>query len=254
MSTKRKRCLFCGHQGKQSLEHLLPDWAADIEPTEGTWVSSSASIDRDGLRIHAPTELRGHVAQTTAREVCKACNTGWMSDIERATQPIIRDLIGGTPRLILPAECATLAAWAFKTAAVYETTDPRTATIREVDRRALMDSGEPPALVQVSAYRAHVADRHLANSRGNRRRDEAEVLHGQSTAIQLSTVVLHVYYRTSPEFATLPVLMQPASVAIWPSPPGGAAWPPRVDLTYAQIRSLAETGAWATHLRASDRP
>lgn len=84
----------------------------------------------------------------TVREVCGACNNGWMSSLEAAAQPILTPLILRQPAELDAAAQKTLATWATKTAMVYQLTTKHEA-IRPHQFRALRDHLRPPAGVQV---------------------------------------------------------------------------------------------------------
>jgi hypothetical protein len=50
-------------------------------------------------------------------QVCVQCNTGWMSDLEQRTRPVLGPMLRGPalPVSLDPAQQATLATWAVKT-------------------------------------------------------------------------------------------------------------------------------------------
>lgn len=54
----------------------------------------------------------------TVRDVCAACNNGWMSQLEAVAQRVLRPLILGAPGTIEPADQGAIAAWTQKTALV----------------------------------------------------------------------------------------------------------------------------------------
>lgn len=54
-----------------------------------------------------------------AKEVCKACNAGWMSDLENEAKPAMKEMIlHGGKATLFPKDVASIAAFSFKTAVV----------------------------------------------------------------------------------------------------------------------------------------
>ena len=51
---------------------------------------------------------------------CSTCNNGWMSDLERATKPILVPLINGEASSLTAGDQVTIALWLAKTAMVYD--------------------------------------------------------------------------------------------------------------------------------------
>ena len=62
--------------------------------------------------VHGPRRIRQRLA-LDAPVVCRPCNTGWMSQIDNLTQPILTPLLktNAHPRTLSPVDCATLASW-----------------------------------------------------------------------------------------------------------------------------------------------
>ena len=54
------------------------------------------------------------------RFVCRACNNGWMSDLESRSKPVIEPVLGDVVQVLNAKDQRTLAVWAVKTAMVYE--------------------------------------------------------------------------------------------------------------------------------------
>jgi hypothetical protein len=85
------KCLFCLNRA-DSLEHVLPGWLLRcVEPkTKGHFpVHVAHYVEGQGYK-----EKRHHVSvQFKARIVCRACNNGWMSRLEREVEPLLRQLI-----------------------------------------------------------------------------------------------------------------------------------------------------------------
>src|SRR5207244_3883601 len=88
-----RTCIFCD-QRATSREHLLPLWLQGLlNPGEmphefGDYASGSKQ------------KWRPSRPDFKARIVCKECNTGWMSDLETATQPFLTSMIRGHGRTL----------------------------------------------------------------------------------------------------------------------------------------------------------
>jgi hypothetical protein len=117
----QRRCVFCDTpitKTTASREDTVPQWLqADLaianERVEPTLTSPSG--EQLEQRIHPVDQLR-------TGGICKACNNGWMSQLESEAIPILRPLIT-TQRMLRSlnrAERHTLARWAAKTAFVLD--------------------------------------------------------------------------------------------------------------------------------------
>ncbi len=133
-------CLFCGRpwgEARRSDEHVLPQWMRKHETDllKSTQTGYSAGFDLDDQArefIELPTLLttkKSSLLALKTRAVCADCNNGWMSRLEEAARPLIRQLAGaaqsGQPLLLTLEETKLLAVWCQKTAATYELTSDR---------------------------------------------------------------------------------------------------------------------------------
>ena len=92
----------------------------------------------------------GSVLTARVREVCQRCNSGWMSRLETAVQPILEDLWRpGSSSLVAPAAALTLATWATKTAWVREGVSDERVTATSEMRRRLAEEQIPPEFTEV---------------------------------------------------------------------------------------------------------
>jgi len=103
------RCIFCGNSPLTG-EHLFPKWLKSVEakmvPPHGTKTVYRASSggphifnNWDGspnVKIHA---------------VCKACNEGWMHEIEVTARPILEPMILGDKVVLSPEDQLVVATW-----------------------------------------------------------------------------------------------------------------------------------------------
>jgi hypothetical protein len=104
-------CAFCGTTGKLTGEHVLGDWLTkiglDLEPVP----HGAGPLNRIGRELGVRSPFR-----QTVRDVCGACNHGWMSRLEVVAQRVLTRFILGDPGEIRPADMGAVAAWTHKTA------------------------------------------------------------------------------------------------------------------------------------------
>jgi hypothetical protein len=107
--------MYCGKPltGGRGREHIVPRWyLSERGITKKPVVVSH--FDKDGNALaRRPLVLDAFLAG----RVCRACNSGWMSSLERAAQPVLRPLIAGTKLLgfLSAAETEIVSRWACKT-------------------------------------------------------------------------------------------------------------------------------------------
>jgi len=107
--------VWCGGT-PTTIEDLLPNWL------RLTWKLAPDATFRIGRNFGDRSELVGgskakrikHVSMKV-RAVCSRCNSGWMSDLERQSQPILGPLTRGQALTLGPSTQATVSAWAMKT-------------------------------------------------------------------------------------------------------------------------------------------
>jgi hypothetical protein len=111
-------CVGCGKpfpDVARSREHILPEWLAkEVEQPDLSlkqYLHDEDKTENELLRSHG-------LGSFVIKNVCSACNNGWMSRLEGRAKPLILDLMNlQTGLLELSAEQrTTLSAWAIKTA------------------------------------------------------------------------------------------------------------------------------------------
>lgn len=108
-----KNCVFCGSAAKLSKEHVFGAWLNRI------WVSRGPAQCRVGPLNRSPNVRDiGQPFSMTVRDVCEACNNGWLSRLEEAAKRSLSPLIHGKPNDISAVDQSTVATWAYKTALV----------------------------------------------------------------------------------------------------------------------------------------
>lgn len=109
----KKRCVFCGSASRLTREHVFGAWLADIGLSNEP-LSHGVGALNQSLRDIGITQP----FTRTVRDVCAACNGGWMSGLEGTAKRVLRPLILGQPAAVLSSDHAAIAAWAQKTALV----------------------------------------------------------------------------------------------------------------------------------------
>ena len=110
-------CLACGRTpSPASREHVFSAW---LLQEFGLDVSMALfRMQGDGSRKQVRVEIK--LASFKLKEVCEACNNGWMSRLESEAKPLILGLIRGSLGLqsLTEGERRILARWAGKTAII----------------------------------------------------------------------------------------------------------------------------------------
>lgn len=122
-----KRCIFCNQDcsgARRAKEHIIPDHLQQKYglPKERLLNAHSKIVSGDFAGGHIsklPAERELTYSGFLAGRVCKTCNNGWMSELEKGVIPLIYQLIDGETGLdqITQKERKNLARWGFKTTA-----------------------------------------------------------------------------------------------------------------------------------------
>src|SRR5712691_7894058 len=121
MPKKQRYCIFCGGAGL-SKEHVWPVWTQDYMPfthIEKSMRREDFDNNKQVTRVMT-TQQQGHMSTTKARVVCKRCNNGWMSRLEKKAKPILIPLIRGEKKTLDKESQKIVAAWIAKTVMVAE--------------------------------------------------------------------------------------------------------------------------------------
>ncbi len=237
-----------------SREHLWPDYLSDYTSTgdnSRTTVGMGFTHDDNGIAHILPIETRerpGSALQFTVREICEACNNGWMSALEERLKPLLLGLMRAERMVIDASEAALLATWATKTAMVNEYLSspgadptPQPTCTAEM-RRFLMDRQLPPPNTKVWVAR-HFGRLHVDARRGQLSIVEQpnpawtggyEV---SATALTLEQMTLLVWAADSPR-AVAAALDPDVWRPIWPNIQG-LRWPPPRSASDADVENVA---------------
>jgi hypothetical protein len=230
--TKRS-CLFCGSQEKLTKEHVFPKW-----------LRRALSAERIGFAFGPPGTAPLDFLSVTLREVCAACNHGWLHDLEHAFRALMLPAIEGrSDSLTLSTESQTvIAVWAVKTWFLVQRglAHFRGGAWEGDVPRVLRSENEPPDRTQVWIARTEPRDDHLITISSHNVIDEAGEEFGGMGYLVLGGLVVVV-------FATMNVRdgrwqgIRPDPAAfhqIWPHETEEVLWPPSVILTPEILREV----------------
>jgi hypothetical protein len=113
--------VFCGGT-PVTAEHAWPQWIAKYLP--GRKVPHLTVVEAEGREPSVKFRGERLPFTTEVRCVCKACNEGWMHELETSAEKMLAPLIQGKPQVWHEWRQATAATWAFKTAIVLDQAHP----------------------------------------------------------------------------------------------------------------------------------
>lgn len=240
-SKATSRCIFCGERAN-SREHLFPDWLNEVLPNY-----ASVTVQHGSRTWQAKESASQRVAV-----VCEGCNTGWMSELERSTRPLIEPMMSGRRQALDKPQQQALAVWAFKTAAVGEQMVPATAAIPREQLQHLRTLRTPPPNSRVIiggtdgrwGGELHFDSRPLQMTSTKRHGDVGPGNHnGYLATIAIRHLVLQVVGTVFEHFEPLyPSPLDRSLHRIWPFE-RTINWPPGPVLDPLALRSLSGWGA-----------
>ncbi|MCW2768435.1 MAG: hypothetical protein JWO11_4394 [Nocardioides sp.] len=236
--------MFCGGPGPMTKEHAWPQWlgrAAEVEPLQHSLTSGFSRTADDALSElpNQAVHKQGSVLTSRIREVCAACNNGWMSRLEVRVRPLLERLWAPAYPLgsswFNTSELTLLSSWATKTAWVRERVADRTNTADSDVRQAFAQSLLPPELTAVWVAR-HQGDYDFAAFHTS-----IEVTHrdqdwstGERRSVRLCSLVFHglVFLVRTDSGTGVPAFALPEEswLQLWPHR-HPMPWPPSRTVT-----------------------
>lgn len=104
--TAPRVCVFCGGR-PLTKEHLWPKWMGEAFPA----MNEGADHFRTPPGGGPPKRWSATPFSRTVRALCRPCNNGWMSEIERRTKPLLLPLFLGDSVELDPERQTILATW-----------------------------------------------------------------------------------------------------------------------------------------------
>lgn len=147
----QKACIFCDGTGL-SKEHFWPDWISkhiskyDTDKHVAEVYSSEAKSKPE---LEKKAERQGNLVTKKFRVVCKSCNNGWMSELEKSVKPFILSLIQNKYISLNPEQVAMLSRWVVMKVLVAEQNHDGTQVMPAEDRKRFFESNIIPSYFRV---------------------------------------------------------------------------------------------------------
>lgn len=133
---KPKECIFCG--GKPlTKEHIWPRWLRPYIVRDQKHYYSSRQIVHEARSESARKKWGGDPRDRTVRIVCRACNGGWMSQLQIRAKPLIMQLINGATKQLSTQDQRILAFWCAMCTMTAEFLEPERTAISAIHRAFL---------------------------------------------------------------------------------------------------------------------
>ena len=145
-----KICIFCGKtDGPFHKEDILAKWMMRELPQKKPFTKV---INTKTGKFFVTRSNLGLVT----RAVCKACNGGWMSQLEGFARPILQPMMRGKPQTLSAEDQRILTEWLMKTAMVIEFgPDAIPVFFQSEDRREFFESFSIPDNTVITLARWH---------------------------------------------------------------------------------------------------
>lgn len=235
-------CIFCGHAGKLTNEHVFPQWLLEVIPGEGRvqheWIAPAGSNSKS-------RKWTADVFSLTAKVVCERCNNGWMNDLEESARPFLESMIRGHGRTLYDHGRQQVAYWGLKTAMMVDCAqEPPHQCVPRAFYRELFEVGGvlPDCLVWLGACDfAGSAD---ARHRSLYLQSEGETssrIGGFGASLKVGHLVIEVVRVELEEGRELKTGDLPTALLrrVWPAE-HPISWPPRLRLSREQVMTLGD--------------
>lgn len=124
---KKRACLFCGAPCN-SREHVIPEWLSKTMEIRDFAFQPAHFTEGKGLELRPQIKCE----HFRTRQVCKKCNSGWMSDLEGWAKAKIGSTVAPgfslnamNQLLLSEGELELMIRWLLKTAIIFELASPR---------------------------------------------------------------------------------------------------------------------------------
>jgi hypothetical protein len=144
------RCIFCSNTGVTK-QHIWPDQLKKILPRvtnkHDRLFNRVNWVNKDGkVYIQPHFESRqGALGVRTVKNVCEACNSGWINIAENAAMVSVKNLIQGQAELIGAEDVKNILRWICIVTIMAEYIDPYTLSIPPIDRLHIYEGGFLPS-------------------------------------------------------------------------------------------------------------
>ncbi len=259
------KCIFCGG-GNLSKEHFWPEWASALLPNYpiNQHVEQLFTFT-EVTKLTGPPEVRskpGYVWTKKIRAVCVPCNTGWMSTLETAVQPILTPLIATQPHTLTVSSMHVLAKWIALKIMVGEHNHPKDAVTPLEDREKFRSTLEIPPNFKIWIAKCGVGGWQTAYVRHTSTVSSTPVFlpnhrfkNTQSITFGIGDLLVHVLHTTVTDWGPN-LSFEPSGVVIPLFPiVDSINWPPIRSLSATEAHSIAWTlKRWLIGHKARWRP
>jgi len=225
-------CIFCNAR-QDSNEHVFPRWLRDLFPEDEVGPAVARYIKGQPGEAPYKTIDTGAIATIEAGIVCQGCNTGWMSNMERQTRPLIEPQALGQQATLSMADQVQLAAWAVKTCMTCEMTLGHENLFSPTDRAIVRAERRPLAsvIVQVAAYTGTNGPLEYVKLVAPMRRNGTHVGELKLHSLKIGCLIFRVAAFLPGDNGALKKIAVPRDVQIPVFPPvKSCKWPPPIVL------------------------
>lgn len=147
-----------------SKEHFWPDWMKKFFPRDSSNRYAQQTHHSRGRNRRYKSDVvqrPGHLTTMKFRVVCRACNQGWMNQLEITAKPLLTQLIRGEEFQLDRADQQVLAQWVVMKTLVAEHADPSTCVTPVDDRVRLATEMAIPG-----SFNVHIGIQHTPADSG----------------------------------------------------------------------------------------
>ena len=223
----------------KAIEHLGDRWSLLIVRQLG----ASGTLGFNELARSLPGRISRSVLTTRLREVCRECNGGWMSEMEKSVKPFLGPMVRGMSVLLNNDNQDLLAAWLVKTYLMLNlpNNNPGVKGLGPIYEYLYGNKAPKPGYAISIGHYSGEAMPVLLNVRPfwMRRRGETEEekrIHCHSAILIIGQFLAQIIYSGAPELAFN--RKHPQLRRIWPGS-GGAFWPSAGPISFREAERIS---------------
>lgn len=248
------RCIFCGAFGLTH-EHIWADWLKDYIPRDQPYhISRKADVSPYETESVSLERKTGDFHSRRVYCVCKACNSGWMSQLQERVRPYLVPMLKGQKITLYKNGQTALCAWVSMMIAVAEYVNRDKVAIPQSDRTFLRERRKPPSHwhIWIGAHRnqtypiySHRILEFAEKGEEVPRRARANGQNTHATTICVGEYLL-IYAMSSIPARNLvrkwkpPTPVRPYLDQIWPINGRAVTWPPAFGCSDSGLKLLAD--------------
>ncbi|MEO5796115.1 MAG: hypothetical protein ABIP34_14755 [Rhodoferax sp.] len=239
-------CVFCGRTGVTK-QHVFPDWISKIIPRLGhshsQYLIFGAPDHQSNVFFVVPEirSSRGPLLARKIRNVCKSCNSGWMSHLEVSAKDCLKNMILDQPTMLNDREQSQVSAWVTMTCTMAEFTDVRSVAIPAENRAYLMKSKLPPVGWRIFLGRStddEFAYSHTGSAMMTEGSEPPKSANTQTSTFKIGALLVHAVSSTLFDASVLSEKLPNHLKQIWPRRESTIQWPPEQTIDSQQLAEL----------------